>query len=303
MFVPILPNISHLTSRAALNPSEDGLSFPWDDCYLSIFNSFEARVRKNYVDEDIIYEVPVEDVGRMKRCFYEDEDRRKALLEEKYPGKPLPPLYPQPPTLNIPLRNILEPLEDQNSHHDAGSDVEMESHAGDLSPSPRSNSMPPEENSHDVGEAAVGYCDFGDDDCGSDVSDSESDYIRFTDMIAAREKDSHHDADANDETTSPTVTLAPPSPRDKSMSSEERGSHDEVHGNSEVGDNDSDDSGSDDESEVESYSESIGDVITAMASVRPVETMPVVTVSFDLSIVDKVNDPQEYFEEVKALFK
>lgn len=187
-----------------MDPSETGLPFPWNDCYLSTFNMFEARVRKTMTDQDPQYEVEINESLRVEDLLYEDGDRWKSLYKEKHNGELPPHLFPLPPTLDLPQHNTPivkdhRPAEDENLHGDANADVE------------------------DSGSYAP--LEVDDDDAEGDVSDSESE------------------------------------------------------------------------------SGSVGDIIAAMVSKRPTETMPVVTVTHDLSVLDEVNDPQDFFEEVKALYK
>lgn len=90
MFFPILPNTSHPTSRQPIQPSETGQPFPWDNCYISVTGTVQARCETTYTEEEQQYVIPVEDMDRIQVLLREDRARRKELFELQNPGQIFP---------------------------------------------------------------------------------------------------------------------------------------------------------------------------------------------------------------------
>lgn len=103
MFIPILPNTSHPSSRVALNPSEASRPFPWDDCFISILSAIEGRCSAGPDgNEPAQYEAAIKETSRIHRLLRADRRRRNEIYESLHPGQIPPPLYPEPPTLDLP---------------------------------------------------------------------------------------------------------------------------------------------------------------------------------------------------------
>lgn len=91
MCVPILPNTAHPTLRLPMNLTRP---LPWEDCYLSIFLSFDARVAIKIVDEDPPYLLSPAERVRLEDLMSDDRGRRIELYQQDHPGEQPPPLLP-----------------------------------------------------------------------------------------------------------------------------------------------------------------------------------------------------------------
>ncbi|KAJ3822881.1 hypothetical protein F5880DRAFT_1570931 [Lentinula raphanica] len=76
MSVPILPNTVHPLHREPLDP---GYALPWNDCYISEFIQFDARVATQMTEEEPVYCATSEEAERIQTYFEEDIQRRKEL--------------------------------------------------------------------------------------------------------------------------------------------------------------------------------------------------------------------------------
>lgn len=76
MSVPILPNRTHPLSREPLDP---GYPLPWNDCYISDFIQFDARVATNETEEEPVCWATSEEAARIQDYFGEDIQRRWQL--------------------------------------------------------------------------------------------------------------------------------------------------------------------------------------------------------------------------------
>lgn len=109
MFIPVLPNRSHPTSREPIQPSETGRLFPWNDCYISIAGTVQGRCATTNTDEEQQYVVPLSEMSRIQDLLEDDRARARELFEIQNPGKRYPP-FPMLPDY------LQEDLDDEDSH-------------------------------------------------------------------------------------------------------------------------------------------------------------------------------------------
>ncbi|KAJ3786929.1 hypothetical protein GGU10DRAFT_161026 [Lentinula aff. detonsa] len=76
MSVPILPNTTHPLCREPLDP---GYALPWNDCYISEFIQFDARVATRVTEEEPVCCTTSEEATRIRAYFDEDIQRRREL--------------------------------------------------------------------------------------------------------------------------------------------------------------------------------------------------------------------------------
>lgn len=91
MSVPILPNTAHPVSRPPMRPPKP---LPWEDCYISIFVSFEGRVAVKVVENGSPYLLTPKERVRLDRLMSDDRKRRIKLYQVDHPGERPPPLLP-----------------------------------------------------------------------------------------------------------------------------------------------------------------------------------------------------------------
>lgn len=76
MSVPILPNKTHPLCREPLDP---GYPLPWNNCYISDFIQFDARVATHVTEEEPVCWATPNEVARIQYYFEEDIQRRQQL--------------------------------------------------------------------------------------------------------------------------------------------------------------------------------------------------------------------------------
>lgn len=94
MTIPLLPNTKHPSGRVPINVT---LPLPWDDCYISIFCSVEARAPTEVAPDMPKWLLPTLEVVRVRSLLHDDRARRLQLYDLEYPGQEAPGLHPSTP--------------------------------------------------------------------------------------------------------------------------------------------------------------------------------------------------------------
>lgn len=104
MFIPLMPHTPGTESSQHLlrPPMQPSLDLPWDNCYISIFVSAEARVAVAVTPEGATYELPPKEMARLQIYMSKDRERRTDIYQVDHPGEDPPPLLPPLSDLEVP---------------------------------------------------------------------------------------------------------------------------------------------------------------------------------------------------------